>query len=158
LRAGPLTISSALAIAAQIAEALARVHEAGVVHRDLKPENVMVAGDGLVKVLDFRLAKATPLAPAGAADSTLDVETSVGAGRGTGGCRAPGRASGGAAAFHADQFALGTILYEMLSGRRAFQRATAVETLSAIIREAPPPLGDLRPEAPEDLRVLVERC
>jgi Tol biopolymer transport system component/predicted Ser/Thr protein kinase len=160
LLSGPLPTRRLLAIAAQIADGLARAHEAGIVHRDLKPENLMVTRDGLVKILDFGLAKLTDTGPGTLEASHLPTETGTSAGTvlGTVGYMSPEQASGQPADYRSDQFALGSILHEMASGKRSFARTTAAETLSAIIREDPEPLARLRPDSPPPLRWIVERC
>src|SRR5215475_5001695 len=139
---GGLPIKRLLQIAAQIAAGLAKAHEAGIVHRDLKPENVMVTKDGLVKILDFGLAKQTGPVSGSDEGSHLPTETGTSPGvvLGTVGYMSPEQAAGQTIDFRSDQFSFGSILYEMVTGRRAFQKKTAVETLSAILREDPRPM------------------
>ena len=160
LAAGPLPVRRLLPIAAQIADGLAKAHESGIVHRDLKPENVMVNKDGFVKILDFGLAKlAAPASDAGSQLATLvGPGTRPGMVMGTVGYMSPEQASGEAVDFRSDQFSFGSILYEMATGQRAFQKKTAVETLSAIIRDEPQPIAAVNPQAPAPLRWIVERC
>jgi eukaryotic-like serine/threonine-protein kinase len=161
LVAGPLPMASLLAIASQTADGLAAAHESGIVHRDLKPENLMIRKDGLVKILDFGLAKAVPAAAPAFGATHAPTQTSLtepGVVLGTVGYMSPEQAMGRPTDLHSDQFSLGAILYEMATGRRAFQRSTAVETLSAILRDEPAPIAASRPEAPEPLRWIVERC
>ncbi len=155
---GPLPVRRAVHLAAQLADALARAHEAGIVHRDLKPENVMVTRDGFVKILDFGLAKFESHDGASRQDLTVADETHEGAVVGTAGYMSPEQASGQPVDFRSDQFALGSLFYEMLSGRRAFQRATRAETIAAVIREEPEPLTAGAARLPAPLRWLVERC
>jgi len=162
---GPLPLRDALTIARQIAEGLAAAHAKGVVHRDLKPENVMLAADGRSKILDFGLARQSvveSLEGSGSGVETLagfpNAQTFEGTVLGTVGYMSPEQASGKLVDFRSDQFALGLIAYEMLSGRRAFSRPTAVETLSAVIREEPTPLASLRAGIPRELQVLIARC
>ena len=160
LVSGALTARRLLPIAAQVADGLAKAHEAGIVHRDLKPENVMVNRDGFVKILDFGLAKlAVPSERGGSQLATMGAPgTRPGVVLGTVGYMSPEQASGELVDFRSDQFSLGAILYEMATGTRAFQKKTAVETLSAIIREEPVPIAGLAPTAPPPLRWIVERC
>ncbi len=160
LSTGPLPIKRLLAIAAQIADGLARAHEAGIVHRDLKPENVMLTKDGLVKILDFGLARTTSSSSGSDEASHLATETGTSPGviLGTVGYMSPEQAVGHPLDFRSDQFALGSILYEMATGRRAFQKGTAVDTLSAILHQEPKPVAEINPEAPAPLRWIVERC
>src|SRR5215831_12855093 len=125
LSSGPLPVRRAVNVAAQLADALARAHDAGIVHRDLKPENVMVTRDGFAKILDFGLAKVERRANGNGPareDLTLTEETRDGAVVGTAGYMSPEQASGQAVDFRSDQFAFGSLLYEMLAGRRAFQK------------------------------------
>jgi Tol biopolymer transport system component len=160
LAEGPVPTKRFLAIAAQIADALARAHEAGIVHRDLKPENLMVTKEGLVKVLDFGLAKlALPESGEISAMPTLArPETHPGIVLGTVGYMSPEQASGRALDFRTDQFSLGSILYEMATGTRAFSRSTTAEALVAIIREEPEPISTLSPRLPAPVRWVIERC
>ncbi len=131
-----MPLRRALQVAAPIADGLAKAHEAGIVHRDLKPENLMVSHDGFAKILDFGLAKLVGDAEARAALQTMTEKgTRPGSVMGTVDYMSPEQASGGTADNRSDQFSFGLVLYEMLTGRRAFNGPTAVETLSAIIRD-----------------------
>ncbi len=156
----PLPARRLLHLAVQIADGLAKAHAAGIVHRDLKPENLMVSRDGFVKILDFGLAKLTePVSQhVSALPTAVAPPTQPGTVMGTAGYMSPEQASGRPVDFRSDQFALGSILYEMASGRRAFQRKTVAETLTAIIREEPEPLAQAAPTVPAPLRWIIERC
>ena len=157
---GPLPVRKLLAVAAQVAEGLAKAHSAGIVHRDLKPENVMVSADGFVKILDFGLAKLVP-DPSGSLSRSPTMarpETHPGTVFGTVGYMSPEQAAGQALDFRSDQFSFGSILYEMATGKRAFERKTTVDTLAAILHEEPEPIGRLNSAIPGPLRWIVERC
>jgi eukaryotic-like serine/threonine-protein kinase len=158
LSRAPVPTRRALDIAAQIASALAQAHAAGIVHRDLKPENLMVSSGDHAKILDFGLAKLMgDQAEVMTLATTVDHATRPGALLGTIGYMSPEQASGAAADFRSDQFAFGLVLYELVTGRRPFERATVAETLSAIIRDEPPPLH--LPGMPQPLfGWIVERC
>ncbi len=159
LRGGGLPVRKVLEIAAQAAEGLAKAHEAGIAHRDLKPENLMVSQDGYVKILDFGLAKSAPATGESAATSALSSwETRPGMVLGTVQYMSPEQASGGALDFRSDQFSFGLVLYEMLTGKRAFVRNTAAEVLVAIMREQAEPMGAQNPDAPAPLCWAIERC
>jgi Tol biopolymer transport system component/predicted Ser/Thr protein kinase len=157
---GPLPVRRILNVAAQIAEGLAKAHAAGIVHRDLKPENVMVSKDGFVKILDFGLAKLVE--PESGAVSVMPTlaqpETHPGTVMGTVAYMSPEQASGEPLDFRSDQFSLGSMLYEMTTGQKAFQKKTAAETMSAIIRDEPEPVARLRPDLPLPVRWMLERC
>jgi hypothetical protein len=161
LHGDPLPLRKLLSIAGQMAHGLARAHAADIVHRDLKPENVMVSSDGLVKILDFGLAKLThPDWEKGQKERPLTMSgaTVPGVVMGTAGYMSPEQAIGQPMGFQSDQFAFGSILYEMTTGNRAFERATKPEILAAIIRDEPEPIAALNPKAPSQLRWIVERC
>jgi Tol biopolymer transport system component len=157
---GPLSLKRVLSIAAQAADGLAKAHGAGIVHRDLKPENLMVSSDGFVKILDFGLAKLVAERPGGLSDALTMAgsQTASGIIVGTVGYMSPEQASAVPLDFRSDQFSLGSILYEMVTGKRAFTRATVVDTLSAILHDEPEPIAARRPETPVALRWLIERC
>jgi serine/threonine protein kinase len=156
-----LPVRTALDLAAQLTEALAAAHDRGIVHRDLKPDNIMVTPDGRVKVLDFGIAKrdnafdATERVTRGSASQ--EPLTEDGAILGTVGYMSPEQATGRLALPQSDQFSFGLIFYEMLSGRRAFERPTRADTLVAIIRDEPVPLQHLGPHDVA-LKKIVDRC
>jgi serine/threonine protein kinase/Tol biopolymer transport system component len=152
----PLPARKLLDVAVQIADGLAKAHEAGIVHRDLKPENVMVSRDGYVKILDFGLVKLTE--PASPDTTDLPTGTRPGMVMGTVGYMSPEQASGRPVDFRSDQFSFGSILYELASGQRAFRHDTSAETLTAIIREEPQPLAQRNSRVPAPFRWIVERC
>ena len=134
MRGGAMPVRKALQIAAQLADGLAAAHKRGLVHRDLKPENIMITSDGVVKVLDFGLAK------------SLDVNSDTNVSEpgmlvGTFGYMSPEQARAGEIDYRSDQFAFGSILYEMLTGNRAFDGASGVETLFMVVRDEAPPLS-----------------
>jgi Tol biopolymer transport system component len=160
LLTGPFAIKKLLQIAAQAADGLAKAHEAGIVHRDLKPENVMVTKDGLVKILDFGLAKMTQLDLDSEASQspTATRGTEPGIVMGTVGYMSPEQALGKPLDFRSDQFSFGSVLYELATGRRAFVRGSAPETLAAIIREEPEPIAGVNPRVPAPVRWIIERC
>jgi Tol biopolymer transport system component len=161
LASGALPVRRALEIGTQVAEGLAAAHSAGIVHRDLKPENLIVSKDGYVKILDFGLAKLSERGPAAMEGPTLTAGaagTEPGTVMGTVGYMSPEQAAGQAVDFRTDQFSFGSILYEMATGQRAFQKKTGVETLAAILREEPKSVGELNPAAPAPLRWTIDRC
>src|SRR6266568_7025162 len=159
LLSGPLPMRKAIEIAAQVAEGLTKAHEVGIAHRDLKPENLMVSHDGFVKILDFGLAKLAPRSePPPDKGTTSTWKTSAGLVLGTVGYMSPEQAGGKQVDFRSDQFSFGLLLYEMVTGKRAFQRGTVAETLVAILREQPDPVGMHNRDAPAPLCWVIERC
>jgi predicted ATPase/tRNA A-37 threonylcarbamoyl transferase component Bud32 len=158
LASGPVPFRKAVAIAAQVAEALAKAHETGIVHRDLKPENLMVSEEGAAKILDFGLAK---IQVDGEGRAEADVSTSLttqGKVMGTISYMSPEQLTGGELDFRSDQFSLGAVLYEMATGSPAFHRKTHAETVAAILRDQPERLGTKMIQAPLPFIWIVERC
>jgi serine/threonine-protein kinase len=160
LDAGPLPVDEALAIARQVADALEAAHEKSIVHRDLKPANIGFTKDGLVKVLDFGLAKAVDNVHA--ADLTMSPTITFAATRagvilGTASYMSPEQAKGRAADKRSDVWSFGCVLYEMLTGRRAFEGEDVTETIAAVVRDQPD-WTRVPPGVPEQVRLLLKKC
>ena len=153
-----LSTKKVLEIGSQIADGLAAAHEAGIVHRDLKPANVMLTRDGVVKILDFGLAKKRAPMDSPSISRTVTADTLPGEVVGTAGFMSPEQARGDEVDFRSDQFSLGSLLYELVTGRRAFQGETTIDTLSAVLNHEPEPIARIRPEVPPPLRWTIERC
>ena len=155
---GGLPVDRILDIASALADALAAAHDKGIVHRDLKPANVMITSDGRVKVLDFGLAK--ELREADPMDVTLtsSPHTEVGVVMGTPAYMSPEQVVGGAIDHRTDLFSLGVLLYEMVTGRRPFQGRSSAETTSAILRDTPAAVTEVRADVPGDLARIIRRC
>jgi len=157
LGSGSLPMRRAIEIAAQIAEGLTKAHEARIVHRDLKPENLMISHDEFVKILDFGLAKL--VSPGGEQEGACaTLLTAPGLMVGTTGYMSPEQVGGQSLDFRSDQFSFGLVLYEMMTGKHAFHRKTAAETMAAILREPAAPIGALNPDVPAPLCWAIERC
>ena len=156
---GALPLRKAIEIAVQIARGLAAAHEKGIVHRDLKPENVFVTNDGLVKILDFGLAKLMQVEAGDKSESpTQTRHTDPGTVLGTAGYMSPEQVRGAPVDHRSDIFSFGAILYEMLTGKRAFTKETSAETMTAILREDPPQLTATNPALPPALERIVVHC
>jgi serine/threonine protein kinase len=156
LRNGPLPVSRVVDIASQVADALAAAHAASIIHRDLKPENIMVTRDGRAKVLDFGLAKQVSAPNTLDSDATkLLTRTSAGMVLGTAAYMSPEQVMAKDLDARSDLFSLGLVLHELLTGKQTFQRPTAVEAMTAILREDPPELPETVPPA---LAAIVMHC
>ncbi len=166
LHRGALPLKDALRYAVQIADALTQAHARGIVHRDLKPENIMVSEEGQVKILDFGLAKLTEpeAAPENELGATLSIKslrmarTEMGVILGTVAYMSPEQAEGKKVDARSDIFSFGSILYEMVTGRQAFQGETKISTLAAILREEPQPASQIVQPMPRELEKITARC
>jgi dipeptidyl aminopeptidase/acylaminoacyl peptidase len=162
LSQGPLSVRKATECAIQIARGLAAAHDRGLVHRDLKPDNIFLLRDGRVKILDFGLARTTdaerPTDDATGVATVFARKTDAGTVMGTVGYMAPEQVRGQSVDGRADLFALGTVLYEMLTGRRAFERDTSADTMTAILKEEPPEFDSARGDIPPALDRIVRHC
>ncbi|HUL74949.1 MAG TPA: protein kinase, partial [Vicinamibacterales bacterium] len=157
LAGGALPIRKAIDYGVHIVRGVAAAHERGIVHRDLKPENIFITKDGVVKILDFGLAK-TAHTPAAPAETQLAADTTPGTVLGTVGYMSPEQVRGLAVDHRTDIFSFGAILYEMLTGRRAFRGDSHVETMNAILKEDPPEFAEINSALPSSLDRIIRRC
>jgi len=155
-----MPVNQALKYAVQIADALARAHSAGIIHRDLKPGNIIVDEHGLLKVLDFGLAKLTETAFDSTDQRTLSMQPKTEEGKivGTVAYMSPEQAEGKQVDPRSDIFSFGSVLYEMVTGRRAFHGETRASTLAAILKDNPPPASQLVDNLPREVERLIARC
>src|SRR5437870_4548875 len=162
LRRAPLTLTEAIDIASQVASALASAHAAGIIHRDIKPENVMLRRDGIVKVLDFGLAKLTERWRADEVDhdaaTKAMVQTESGIVMGTTAYMSPEQARALEVDPRTDIWSLGVVLYEMIAGRAPFKSETASDTNAAILKTEPVALSQQVPEIPAELERIVRKA
>lgn len=159
LQRGPISARKAIDWARQIAKGLAAAHERGIVHRDLKPENLFLTNDGQAKILDFGLAKFTQPETDGSDQApTVQVATEAGTVMGTAGYMSPEQVRAKAADARSDIFSFGAILYEMLSGKRAFHGDSSADTMSAILKEDPPDLSETNRNVSPGLERIVRHC
>jgi serine/threonine protein kinase/WD40 repeat protein len=161
LRSGVPALRQAVTWALEVSRGLAAAHERGIVHRDLKPENVFLTSDGRVKVLDFGLAKLHETLVSDEVDRespTATKGTSPGVLLGTIGYMSPEQVKGETPDARTDVFALGTVLYELVTGRKAFGEGTAPEVLASILRDEPPPLESVQHGVPASVETVVRRC
>ncbi|HYK21621.1 MAG TPA: protein kinase, partial [Pyrinomonadaceae bacterium] len=160
LSRAPLSLSDALNIAIQVADALSAAHKAGIIHRDIKPENIMLRPDGYVKVLDFGLAKLSEqISPAVAAEApTIQVHTGSGIVIGTAGYMSPEQARGLSVDGRSDIFSLGAVIYELLARRKPFEGDTPSDTMAAILKTEPTPLSRIAPDVPRELARIVTKA
>ena len=155
-----LTVREKLQVVSAVAHALEAAHAKGLIHRDLKPGNIMVDEHGLVKVLDFGLAKLTEIAPTGEDDDTYTARPMTEEGKivGTVAYMSPEQAEGRKVDARSDIFSFGAVLYEMLTGRRAFEGRSQASLIGAILKDGPPPVAKAQPMTPPALDRLVRRC
>lgn len=157
LKRGAMPLRKVIDYGVQIAKGLAAAHEKGIIHRDLKPENLFLTRDGQVKILDFGLARLTQPKMSTLSQAPHEVQTIPGMMMGSMGYMSPEQVRGQAADQRSDIFTFTAVLYEMLTGQRAFQKATSIDAMSAILNEEPPPLLQVRPELPAGLERVLHR-
>jgi serine/threonine protein kinase len=155
IQRGPVATRKLLEISVQIADGVAAAHASSIVHRDLKPSNIMISADGRVKILDFGLARQAKAAASVGSETLSFGATKPGMIVGTVNYMSPEQASGKMVDYRSDQFSFGLILYEMASGRKAFEKPESVQTMSAILTEEPPPIER---SIPGPLRWIIDRC
>ncbi len=153
-----LPLNETLKLAVQMADALAKAHSGGIIHRDLKPTNVMVTDEGLVKVLDFGLAKLTEVAGDEEETRTAQLETEEGTIVGTAAYMSPEQAEGKKVDARSDIFSFGAVLYEMVTGQKVFTGESNLAILTAILREEPKPASEVVKGVPKDLERTIDRC
>ena len=162
LRGGPLSSRRAIDYSLQIANGLAAAHEKGITHRDLKPENIFVTKDGRIKILDFGLAKLTEKegapSPENSALQTVAAQSNPGTVLGTMGYMSPEQVRGLPVDWRSDIFTFGAILYEMLTGKRAFTGNTQADTITAILQKDPPDVAQSNPDAPPAADKILRHC
>jgi serine/threonine protein kinase/Flp pilus assembly protein TadD len=158
IQVSEIGVSRSVEWAMQIAQGLAAAHERGIVHRDLKPENLFITRDGIVKILDFGLAVHRGPAMLGSTAPTLAGGTLPGSVVGTLGYLSPEQARGGEADHRSDIFSFGVVFYEMLTGRRAFQRSNSADTIVAVLREEPLRFAECGRAIPLDIEQIVQHC
>jgi len=159
LSQGALRRREAVDVAVAVARGLAAAHEKGIIHRDLKPQNIFIGRDGRVKILDFGLAKLSQIGSVSAnGEQSLASDTNPGIVLGTVGYMSPEQVRGQPTDGRSDVFALGSVLYEMLTGKRAFHKSSSAETMSAILNEDPPELFQANPKIPPGLQKVMRRC
>ena len=150
--AGALPVIEAIDVAVQVARGLDAAHRHGIIHRDLKPENILVGDNGIVRILDFGIARAVK------PQADRPRLTEAGAAVGTPGYMSPEQLEGGAGDFRSDLFAFGTVLYELVTGKNPFQGATSSSTAARILTAEPAPLSSLNPLSPPELDAIIEKC
>jgi serine/threonine protein kinase len=153
---GRLSVRKAVDIALQVAQGLAAAHAKGIIHRDIKPDNIFITGDGHAKILDFGLAKVDRAMSSD--ETTVASQTDPGTVLGTTGYLSPEQAAARPADARSDVFSFGAVLYEMVTGRRAFKRDSTIDTLHAIVHDQPEPIDRQTPDAPHELRWLLDKC
>ena len=166
METGPVPVEQAINISAQVADGLAKAHEAGIIHRDLKPKNVMLTKDGHAKILDFGLSKLVrpTLDSQASTDSTMDPGqtleglTQPGTILGTADYMSPEQATGRFVDYRSDQFSMGSLMYAILTGNRPFHGESKIQTLNRIIEAEPRPVEDMNPRVPAAFRAVIKRC
>ncbi|MGZ4815335.1 MAG: protein kinase domain-containing protein [Terriglobales bacterium] len=158
LRRGPVPLRKTIEYGVQIARGLSAPHEKGIVHRDLKPDNLFLTRDGRVKILDFGLAKQSQMSESVSHHSALTHVTEPGIVVGTVAYMSPEQVRGRPADPRSDIFSLGSVLYELITGRQAFQKETSPEIMTAILNDDPTPIAQLAPSTPPGLQRVVQRC
>jgi len=158
LSGGPISQRKAIELASQIAEGLATAHERGIVHRDLKPENIFITKDGQTKILDFGLAKLRSASEVRIDDATVGKQTDPGTVLGSAGYMSPEQVRGESVDHRSDIFSFGVILYEMLTGQRAFKARSSVETMNAILNTDAPEISSVNPQIGAALQRIVDHC
>ncbi len=157
LKGGPLPLRKVIDYGSQIARGLAAAHEKGIVHRDLKPENLFLTRDGQAKILDFGLARLTQPRESEIPQSPQEAQTIAGILLGSVGYMSPEQVRGQVADHRSDIFTFSAVLYEMLTGKRTFQKPSSIDTMSAILNEEPPPFDQVAPGVPPGLQRVVQR-